>query len=136
VGQVQPGKDATKSQQLNSQLQANALVEALFNNAFNYRSNNRATYQLTQPNVQPWTSDPNLIQELHYLFEVTANMRTQILAGSDSDEADFGPNIKQELTRQLRELASCLFKVYADRLDFLERYYIGIVIEAPDIDVN
>ncbi|KAF8522246.1 Non-repetitive/WGA-negative nucleoporin C-terminal-domain-containing protein [Hysterangium stoloniferum] len=123
VGQVQPEKTPVTSQQINLKLllQANELIEALFSNAFTYRSNNRATYQLTQPHVQPWTSDSSLIQELRYLFEVTAVARTQTHATSSSDGDNFGaPSIREELTRQLRELASSLFKAYSDRLEFLE----------------
>jgi hypothetical protein len=103
-------------------VQANGLVLALFTNGFEYRSRNRAQYQLNRVFVQPWTSDPSLLQNLRHLFDITVKLRTRPQTSSMESEGLLGNyNIQQDLTEQLRELASCLFRVYNDRLEFMDR---------------
>ena len=107
---------------LNLLAQANGLVQALFTNAFQYRTHNRAKYQLSRAFVQPWTSEPNLLLNLRRLFDITVQFRIRVPQPSlAANNGVLGRDNPQDvLTPQLRELASYLFRVYSDRLDFLE----------------
>ena len=105
-------------------IQANGLVLGLFTSAFEYRSRNRPKYQLSRAFVQPWTSDLSLLQSLRHLFDVTVNLRPgdSQVSSKDGEGALGKYNMQQELTDQLRGLAGCLFKVYDDRLGFMDRW--------------
>lgn len=94
------------------------LVNALLSSAFNYRSQNRAKYQLTHPYVSPWTSEPRLLLNVRQLFEMIATAKAY--DASSSDESEYTGHL-------LEQLASCLFKIYNDRLDCLNRYVHQVV---------
>ncbi|KAF8580879.1 hypothetical protein K439DRAFT_263579 [Ramaria rubella] len=121
--------DAIKSESPSSDVsdpdlfvQANGLVLALFTAAFQHRSHNRAKYQLDRAFVQPWTSEPILLLNLRHLFETTVTLRMQLTSSKDGSSGIEKHSYQDNLTFQLRELASCLFRAYNDRLEFLNNH--------------
>ncbi|CDO69523.1 hypothetical protein BN946_scf184785.g28 [Trametes cinnabarina] len=87
--------------------QANQIVLTILQSARNYREYNLGVYGIFLPMLDPWTSQPTVIDIVSELFTVT----TQIVEApsGDSDSA----NSTQVPKSQLPELAACLFRPVA-----------------------
>ena len=73
-------------------------------------------YGVEFPMIDPWTSQPAIIDIVTELFERTAK-----LVETPSAEVNHTPNNSQAKA-QLPDMASVLFAAYNERLEWLDRY--------------
>ncbi|KAI0831351.1 hypothetical protein BC628DRAFT_1311430 [Trametes gibbosa] len=93
--------------------QANQIVLTILQSAHSYREYNKGVYGIVLPMFDPWTSQPEVIDIVNELFNLTAQL-VEAPSG-DSEAAD----IKKVPRQQLPELAACLFRCIQERLDWL-----------------
>jgi len=78
--------------------------------AFDFREHNLRVYGVELPLINPWTSQPVIVDTLFGLFEGTTRC---IEADSEASEGN---------SEQLPELASILLACIQERLDWLGRF--------------
>ncbi|KAJ3533367.1 hypothetical protein NM688_g7291 [Phlebia brevispora] len=93
--------------------QANNIVLTIIQSALDYREYNLRVYGVELPMIDPWTSQPIVIDIISRLFDTTAR-----LVESPLSEAEPTPTSKQAKA-QLPELASILFSCYHEQLEWL-----------------
>lgn len=89
-------------------LQACALVDTLFASVFAYRSRCYSRYHLSDLMFQQWTSEPDLLSSSRQLFETACDY----METSES-------SVEEEFRLLLQRLASHLFRIFNDRLQYL-----------------
>ena len=87
--------------------------------ARSYREYNLGVYGIVLPIINAWTSQLSVIDIVNELFDLA----TQLVETPASDPET--NNTKRLPKSQLPELASCLFKCFQERLDWLERYALA-----------
>ncbi|KAI0780884.1 Non-repetitive/WGA-negative nucleoporin C-terminal-domain-containing protein [Trametes elegans] len=93
--------------------QANQVVLTILQSAHSYRQYNFGVYGIALPMIDPWTSQPDVIDIADELFSVTAQL---VEAPSGDTESSQSKSVPRQ---QLPELASCLFQSIQERLDWL-----------------
>lgn len=93
-------------------------LQNILQSALDYRFFNLRVYGVELPMIDPWTSQPTIIDIVAELFETTAK-----LVESPSADADPSPS-KDTAKAQLPELASSLFSIYHEQLEWLSRYVL------------
>ncbi|KAI0670336.1 Non-repetitive/WGA-negative nucleoporin C-terminal-domain-containing protein [Trametes maxima] len=93
--------------------QANRIVLTILQSAHSYREYNLGVYGVVLPMLDPWTSQPEIIDIVNEFFNVTAGL-VEAPSG-DSETADS----KKVPRQQLPELASSLFRCIQERLEWL-----------------
>nr|GAT53189.1 methyltransferase type 11 [Mycena chlorophos] len=88
--------------------EANRVVLTVLASALEYREFNLGVYGIALPMINPWTSNPVLIDVILGLFETTTKILDSPSGGRLSN-----------LGGQLPELASVLFRCFQERLDWL-----------------
>lgn len=86
------------------------------NAALTCREKNYGAYGISGPLINPWTSHPAIVDIANELFTSTAKLIEQ-----PSSEAE-QPVGRVQARDQLPQLASILFLVYHERLEYLARY--------------
>ncbi|EJF65900.1 hypothetical protein DICSQDRAFT_49916 [Dichomitus squalens LYAD-421 SS1] len=96
--------------------QANQIVLTILQCAHNYRQFNLGVYGIgvNEPMIDPWTSQPNVIDLVNELFLLTTQL---VEAGAGDAEA---ASTKRLPRSQLSDLASTLFRCVQERLDWLD----------------
>ncbi|KAI0362165.1 hypothetical protein OH77DRAFT_1515456 [Trametes cingulata] len=95
--------------------QANQIILTILQSAHSYRAYNLGVYGITLPMIDPWTSQPEVIDIVNELFNSTTQL---VEAPSGDSETAESKKVPRE---QLPELASCLFRCIQERLDWLGR---------------
>lgn len=87
----------------------------MLQSAHSYRVFNLGVYGIgvNEPMIDPWTSQPNVIDIVQELFRLT----TQLAEAGNADPETAG--VKRLPRSQLPELASTLFRCIQERLDWL-----------------
>ncbi|KAF7796966.1 hypothetical protein EIP86_008154 [Pleurotus ostreatoroseus] len=93
--------------------QANDIVLTIIQSSFDYREYNLGVYGVERPMIQPWTSDPAVIDIISELFETTAK-----LVETPSSDAEPSASLRR-MKEQLSELASLLFACFSEQLEWL-----------------
>ncbi|KAI0636924.1 Non-repetitive/WGA-negative nucleoporin C-terminal-domain-containing protein [Trametes polyzona] len=93
--------------------QANQIVLTILQSAQSYREYNLGVYGITLPMIDPWTSQPDIIDLVDELFNATTQLVEAPSGDSESAESKKVPR------QQLPELAACLFQCIQERLDWL-----------------
>ena len=83
-------------------------------------------YGIALPIIDAWTSQPDVINIVNELFNMTAQ-----LVEAPSGDAETA-STKRQPRSQLPELASCLFKCLQERLDWLARLDLSTPQYAPN----
>ncbi|EMD38365.1 hypothetical protein CERSUDRAFT_113529 [Gelatoporia subvermispora B] len=95
-------------------IQATEIAMIILDSALSYRQYNAGVYGVELPMIDPWSSQPDVIEHLGYLFDVT-----EILVQSPSEDADTN-GVLEAVKAQLPKLASILIGSVRERLDWLE----------------
>ncbi|KAI0374941.1 hypothetical protein BV20DRAFT_934524 [Pilatotrama ljubarskyi] len=93
--------------------QANQVVLTILQSAHSYRAYNLGVYGVVLPMIDPWTSQPEVVEIVNELFNVTTQLVEAHSGDSETAESKKVPRA------QLPELASCLFRCIQERLDWL-----------------
>lgn len=91
--------------------QANDIVLALLQSATDYRGFNLRVYGIELPLIEPWTSQPQVIDIVSHLFDVTFRL-VESPSSTTTSAATF-PTLST-LRGQLPDLAGVLFTAYAE----------------------
>ncbi|KAG7451103.1 uncharacterized protein BT62DRAFT_882814 [Guyanagaster necrorhizus] len=95
--------------------EANRVVLTVLRSALDYREYNQGVYGIDLPMINPWTSDPNIINVVQGLFDATTRLVESVTTSVGHAVTD------DETTEQLSELAAILFACMQERLDYLSR---------------
>ncbi|KAJ7219294.1 hypothetical protein GGX14DRAFT_591296, partial [Mycena pura] len=102
--------------------EANRVISTVLSSAVEYRQYNLGVYGILLPMIDPWTSNPELIDVILSLFETTTKML-------DSSTRVVAQNT--HMNSQLPELATVLFSCIQERLDWLAS---PIAADTPGIE--
>ena len=98
------------------------MEQTIAQSAFDYRDYNLGVYGIRLPMLNPWTSQPAIIDAILSLFNTTAR------AIESPSTRHHVSNRQSEPGSQLPDLAASLFACMQERLDWLGRYtYIQFV---------
>ncbi|OSX65290.1 hypothetical protein POSPLADRAFT_1054050 [Postia placenta MAD-698-R-SB12] len=94
--------------------QANWIVVTILKSAISYREYNMAVYGITLPLLDPWSSQPSVVEVLSELFSLTTKLVETPVADPEIVKARAVPK------GQLPELATWMFACIQERLDWLD----------------
>ncbi|OCH94941.1 hypothetical protein OBBRIDRAFT_788678 [Obba rivulosa] len=94
--------------------QANRIAITILQSAVSYRIYNLGVYGVELPMIDPWSSQPHIIDNLIYLFDVTEGLVQSLSEDVETSTALEG------VKPQLPQLASTLIASMQERLDWLD----------------
>lgn len=101
------------------QLAITTIPQTILNSAIEYRKYNLGVYGIELPIHDPWTAQPETVDFIVQLFELTTKVVDSMASGAGM-EADSAA--ARDVPRmQLAELASALFACCHERLQWLRR---------------
>ncbi|KAI0079884.1 hypothetical protein K474DRAFT_1696036 [Panus rudis PR-1116 ss-1] len=106
-------RDLTKSQ-VDTVPQANHIVLTVLESAYSCREENLGLYGIEPPLIDPWTSQPALLDIVSELFAITTTIIQQ-----SSSEPESSSGSRTQARKQLPSLAAALLSCYYERLQWL-----------------